>query len=113
MALDLFRDDSRGRTKILAFGAKKSGSSFKTKARPRALAPSNGRHDHEYHVVWDEAAKLWNVERDDDATGLSARQQGAAIDLAIQEAQIDCDKRLDVIVCVQQDDGTFTTVWAP
>jgi hypothetical protein len=97
----------------MAFGAKKSGSSFKTKPRPRALAPSSGRHDHEYHVVWNETAKLWNVEKDDDATGLSARQQGAAIDLAIQEAQNDSGKRLDVIVCVQQDDGTFTTVWAP
>jgi hypothetical protein len=97
----------------MAFKTKKSGSSFKTKARPRALAPSNGRHDHEYHVVWDEAAKLWHVTRDDDATGLSARQQGAAVDLAIQQAQQDHDKRLDVIVCLQQDDGTFTTVWAP
>lgn len=97
----------------MAFGAKKSGSSFKAKSRPRALAPSTGRHDHEYHVVWDEAAKLWNVQRDDDMTGLSARQQGTAIDLAIQEAQTDSGKRLDVIVCVQQDDGTFTTVWAP
>ncbi len=64
-------------------------------------------------MVWDETAKLWNVERDDDATGLSARQQGAAIDLAILEAQNDSGMRLDVIVCVQQDDGTFTTVWAP
>ena len=97
----------------MAFGATKTGSSFKTKSRLRTFAPSTGRHDHEYHVVWDEAAKLWNVERDDDTTGLSARQQGAAIDLAIQEAQNDSGKRLDVIVCVQQDDGTFTTVWAP
>jgi len=64
-------------------------------------------------VVWDEAAKLWNVERDDDATGLSARQQSAAVDLAIHEAQQDLGKKLDVIVCVQQDDGTFTTVWTP
>ena len=97
----------------MAFGAKKSGSSFKTKARPRALAASTGRHDHEYHVVWDEVAKLWNVERDGEATGLSARQQGAAVGLAIQEAQKDSGRRLDVIVCVQQDDGSFTTVWAP
>ena len=96
----------------MAFGSKKSDSSFKKKARPRPLAPSNGRHDHEYHVVWDEVAKLWNVEKDGDATDLSARQQGAAIDLAIEEAQKDSGKRLDVIVCVQQDDGTFTTVWA-
>jgi hypothetical protein len=77
------------------------------------LAQSNGRHDHEYHVIWDEAAKLWNIMRDDDATGLFARQQGAAIDLAIHEAQQDQAKRLNVIVYVQQDDGTFTTVWAP
>jgi hypothetical protein len=97
----------------MAFGPKKSGSTFKSKARPRTLAPSTGRHDHEYHVVWDEAGKLWNVERDDDATGLSARQQGAAVELAIQEAQKDHGKRLDVIVCLQQDDGTFATVWAP
>jgi hypothetical protein len=97
----------------MAFGAKKSGSSFKSKPRPRILAASNGRHDHEYHVVWDDRAKLWNVERDGDSTGLSARQQGAAVDLAIQEAQQGNEKRLDVIVCVQQDDGTFTTVWAP
>jgi hypothetical protein len=97
----------------MAFGSKRSGSSFKSKPKAKVLAPSTGRHDREYHVVWDEEAKLWNVERDDDTTGLSARQQGAAIDLAIQEAQKDSDKRLDVIVCVQQDDGTFTTVWAP
>jgi hypothetical protein len=97
----------------MGFGSKKSGSSFKAKPRPRVLAQSTGRHDHEYRVVWDEAAKLWNVERDNDATGLSARQQGAAVDLAIQEAQKDHDKRLDVIVCLQQDDGTFATVWVP
>ena len=97
----------------MTFGAKRSDSSFKMKPRPRALAPSTGRHDHEYHVVWDEAAKLWNVERDEDVTGLSARQQSAAVDLAIHEAQQAHGRRLDVIVCVQQDDGTFTTVWAP
>lgn len=97
----------------MAFGAKKSGSSFKSKPRPRTLAQSSGRHDHEYHVVWDEGSKLWNVDRDGDATGLSARQQAAAIELATQQAQQDYSKRLDVIVCVQQDDGTFTTVWAP
>jgi hypothetical protein len=97
----------------MAFGTKKSGSSFKSKPRPRALAQSNGRHDHEYHVVWDEAAKLWTIDRDGDRTDLSARQQNAAIDLAIREAQQDHEKRLDVIVCLQQDDGTFTTVWAP
>jgi hypothetical protein len=83
------------------------------KPRARALAQSTGRHDHEYHVVWDEAAKVWNVVRDDDATGLTARQQSSAVDLAIHQAQLDHAKRLDVIVCVQQDDGTFTTVWAP
>jgi hypothetical protein len=97
----------------MAFGTKKSGSSFKSKPRPRALAQSTGRHDHEYHVVWDEAAKLWTIDRDGDRTNLSARQQNAAVDLAIHEAQQDRDKRLDVIVCVQQDDGTFMTVWAP
>jgi hypothetical protein len=97
----------------MAFGPKKSGSTFKSKSRPRALAPSTGRHDHEYHVVWDEAVKLWNIERDDDVTGLSARQQSAAVELAIQEAQKDHGKRLDVIVCLQQDDGTFATVWTP
>jgi hypothetical protein len=97
----------------MAFGPKKSGSSFKSKPRPRVFAPSTGRHDHEYHVVWDEAAKLWHVMQDDDATNLSAHQQSAAVDLAIREAQQDHAKRLDVIVCVQQDDGTFTTVWAP
>jgi hypothetical protein len=34
-----------------------------------SLAPSSGRHDHEYHAIWNEAAKLWNVERDDDPHG--------------------------------------------
>jgi hypothetical protein len=96
----------------MTFGAKRSGSSFQSKPRPRALARSNGRHDHEYHVAWDEAAKLWNIVRDGDQTGLSARQQGAAVNLAVNEAQQDVTKRLDVIVCVQQDDGTLTTVWA-
>ena len=109
----LMRGRFSRKDQFLAFGVKKSGSSFKTKPRLRAFGPSTGRHDHEYRVVWDEAAKLWNVERDDDATGLSARQQGAAIDLAIQEAKEDSGNRLDVIVCVQQDDGSFTTVWAP
>ncbi len=97
----------------MTFGAKKSGSSFKSKPRPRMLAPSTGRHDHEYHVVWDEVAKLWKVERDGEQADLSARQQSAAVDLAIQEARQDRDNKLDVIVCLQQDDGTFTTVWAP
>jgi hypothetical protein len=97
----------------MAFGAKRSGSSFKAKPRPRVLARSTGRHDHEYHVVWDEAAKLWNIERDDGLIGLSADQQSAAIDLAVQQAQLDHAKKLDVIVCVQQQDGTFKLVWTP
>jgi hypothetical protein len=69
-------------------------------------------HDHEYHVVWNGARRSWDIHRDDGRTGAFAYDKSTAVGVAIREAQIDHGQGLDVIVCVEQKDGTFKQEWA-
>ena len=63
----------------------------------------------EYHVVPN--GQRWDVERDDMFTGSFAYDEHAAVGLATAAAQRDRDNGLDVMVCVQQPDGSCRKVW--
>jgi hypothetical protein len=63
----------------------------------------------EYHVV--PTGQRWDVERDDMFTGSFAYDVDTAIGLAIGAAQRDQHNGLDVMVCVQQLDGSRQKVW--
>ena len=63
----------------------------------------------EYHVVPN--GKRWDVERDDMFTGAFAYEVNTAVGLATAAAQRDRHNGLDVMVCVQQADGTCRKVW--
>ena len=63
----------------------------------------------EYHVV--PVGERWNVERDDCVIGSFAYNEHAAIGLAVSAAQREKHNGLDVMVCVQQPDGSCRKVW--
>jgi hypothetical protein len=63
----------------------------------------------EYHVV--PTGKRWDVERDDAFIGSFAYDVHTAIGLATSAAQRDLHNGLDVMVCVQQRDGSCIQVW--
>jgi hypothetical protein len=63
----------------------------------------------EYHVVPN--GKRWDVERDDTFTGSFAYDVHTAVGLATAAAQRDQHNGIDVMVCVQQQDGSCRKVW--
>jgi hypothetical protein len=63
----------------------------------------------EYHVVPN--GKRWDVERDDAFIGSFAYNLNTAIGLATAAAQRDHHSGVDVMVCVQQTDGSCRKVW--
>jgi hypothetical protein len=63
----------------------------------------------EYHVVPN--GRRWDVERDDAFIGSFSYDVHTAIGLATAAAQRDFHDGLDVMVCVQQADGTCRKVW--
>lgn len=86
--------------------------------KPKAKNPSNPAskktrtHDHEYHVVWNSVRRRWDIERDGGFAGSFAQDKSTAIGLAVREAQRDAHQGLDVVVCVQQKDGSFLLEWS-
>ena len=63
----------------------------------------------EYHVVPNGAR--WDVERDDAHTGSFSYNVHTAIGLAVSAAQRDQHNGVDVMVCVQESDGSCRKVW--
>jgi hypothetical protein len=63
----------------------------------------------EFHIVPN--GDRWDVERDDTFTGAFAYQVNTAIGLAISAAHNVHDEGVDVMVCVQEPDGTCRKVW--
>ena len=63
----------------------------------------------EYHVVPN--GQRWDIERDDMFTGSFAFDEHTAVALATAAAQRDLHNGLDVMVCVQQSDGSCRKVW--
>lgn len=63
----------------------------------------------EFHIVPN--GDRWDVERDDTFTGAFAYDVNTAIGLAISAAHTVHDAGVDVMVCVQEPDGTCRKVW--
>ncbi len=68
-------------------------------------------YDRQYHVVRNVILKSWDVMRDDEPAGGSSRDLETAIGFAVRAARLDQKAGLNVIVCVQQKDGTLNTEW--
>lgn len=66
-------------------------------------------HDREYHVIAQDGR--WWVENDDGASRHSSGSEHDAIRWAIEAAAGDQGRGLDVIVCVEQSDGSLRLVW--
>lgn len=64
----------------------------------------------EYHVIFD--GRHWNVATDDGVTRDCAFDQDQAVRLAIRAARNDHGDGLDVMVSVEQQDGTSVLAWA-
>jgi hypothetical protein len=69
--------------------------------------------DRAYHVDRNDAQDRWDVTDDEGQVIGHCHDQGAAIDLAIREAQHAHSRGDDVIVCVEQSDGHYALAWAP
>ena len=67
-------------------------------------------HDREYHVVFHDAR--WWVERDDGRSNHASADRMDAIHWAIRAAEQDHHDGLDVIVCVEKQDGSYRAVWS-
>jgi NAD/NADP transhydrogenase alpha subunit len=71
---------------------------------------SSKAHDRMYHVSHD--GQRWTVDSDEGRTAHFASDRHVAIGLAIRTAQHDHADGLDVIVCVEQPDGSFVEAWS-
>lgn len=69
-------------------------------------------YEHAYHVDWNKPHDRWDVVDDDGRVHGHCHNLREATDLAIREAHHDHAAGTDVIVCVQQEDGTYTMAWA-
>lgn len=84
--------------------------------RPALRAITGGKktpHSRTYHVEWDAAEDHWTVFSDDGLTLGHAHDLGPATDLAIRAAMHDHGEGAEVIVCVQQKDGSSVLAWSP
>jgi hypothetical protein len=75
-----------------------------------ALKPARN-HDLEYHVVWNENRKSWDIEVDGQPNGAFSYDRSTAIGNAIIDATRDKTGGLDVIVCSQNADGSLELEW--
>ena len=71
--------------------------------------PQKKSHDREYHVVMH--GFRWWVEDDEGASLHASVDEADATAWAVQAAQHDHARGLDVIVCVEQPDGSYKTAW--
>lgn len=63
----------------------------------------------EFHVVPN--GTRWDIERDAAFTGSFAHEVNTAIGLAVAAAHREHDEGVDVMVCVQEADGSCRKVW--
>jgi hypothetical protein len=81
-------------------------------AQTQKPEPCKLRYGRAFHI--DRNAKLdrWDVIDDDGRIHGHAHDLGHAIDLAVQQAHNDHAAGHDVMVCVEQEDGTYTMAWS-
>jgi hypothetical protein len=66
-------------------------------------------HQRHYHVVLHDAG--WWVESEDGAHLHASQDRQEAVTWAVRAAQQDHAQGLEVIVCVEQADGSWKAVW--
>jgi len=76
-----------------------------------ALAKS-GRSERAYHVDHNAAQDRWDVVDDEGRVIGHCHDADQATDLAIREAQHAHSRGDDVVVCVEQADGTHKLAWS-
>jgi hypothetical protein len=81
------------------------------KTKEKAALKPTRNHDLEYHVVWNENRKCWDIEVDGQLNGAFSYDRSTAIGNAIRDATRDKTGGLDVIVCSQNADGSFELEW--
>lgn len=87
--------------------AKEDRDRFARFARWREMAKKD--HDRAYHVVAHD--DCWWVENDTGESRHSSRDEHDAVRWALDAAHHDHARGLDVIVCVEQPDGSFKLAW--
>ena len=81
-------------------------------ARPALRAIAGGKKaPRTWHVEWDEADQQWIILSDDGSVRGHAHDLGVATGMAIRAAMHDHGEGRDVIVCVQQKDGSVSLAW--
>ena len=78
----------------------------------KAMKPCRPGFGRAYHIDWNAGLDRWDVIDDEGRAHGHGHDLSHATDLAIQQAHNDHSAGHDVIVCVQQDDGTYTMAWA-
>jgi hypothetical protein len=76
-----------------------------------ALAKTDSS-DHAYHVDHNSAQDRWDVVDHDGRIVGHCHTSAEAIEFAIREAQHAHGRGDDVVVCVEQDDGTYKLAWS-
>jgi hypothetical protein len=80
-------------------------------ARSKKAEPCKPSYDRAYHIDWNTTLDRWDVIDDDGWVHGHSRDLHHGTNLAIQKAHNDHGAGRDVIVCVQQEDGTCTMTW--
>lgn len=81
-------------------------------ARAKTAEPCRPGFARAYHVDWDATRDRWDVIDDDGRVLGHGQGLRHAKELAIREAHNDHAAGREVVVCVQQDDGTYTMAWS-
>lgn len=75
--------------------------------------PKKGCSDRAYHVDHNTAADRWDVVDDEGRVVGHSHTVEEATHLAVREAQHSHSRGDNIVVCVEQSDGTYKLAWAP
>ncbi len=78
----------------------------------KTAAAKKASYDRSYHVDWNAAHDRWDVVDDAGRVHGHCQDLAAATALAIREAHQSHGAGSDVVVCVQQKDGTYKLAWS-
>ncbi len=84
----------------------------KSPKRSVAADSAKGCSDHAFHVDYNKALDRWDVVDDDGRVVGHCHHIGEATDLAIREAQHANGHGHNVMVCVEQSDGSYNLAWS-
>jgi len=81
-------------------------------ARTKTAQPCKPGYERAYHIGHNAKLDRWDVIDDDGGAHGHAHDLRHATDLAIQLAHGDHSAGHDVIICVEQEDGTYAMAWS-